>query len=90
MPSGYRIRLAARNEGLEYRDEFETYRFDVSLTGREWVVHMPPTKGEFMTHEMSESEENRVLPRVVGYLKTIYWFGIFPRRYTVRVVRGSR
>lgn len=90
MHNEYKIRLTARNEGLEYRDEYETYRFDVSLSGRGWVVHMPPTKGEFMVNEMSESEESRVLPRVVNYLRTIYWFGIFPRRYSVRVERASR
>ena len=83
----YKIRLA-RNEGVEYRDAHDVYRFNLSLTGYEWTLTLPGTKGDnFETHELSKEEEARVLTRIVDYLSTIKWLGFIPVSYTVKIVR---
>lgn len=41
MKKGYTPRLVARNEGIEYRDQFDVYRFNVKLVGRKWTVLLP-------------------------------------------------
>lgn len=73
----YGVRLAARNEGLEYRDEFEVYRFNVARKKRRWIVYLPGSKGEhFMTHELSDEERVRILPRIEEYLKGRRYLGL--------------
>src|SRR5262245_37315926 len=85
MGSGYRIRLVAKNEGLEYQDGFGEYRFNVSLDQKEWTVKLPPSKGESLApHELSAEEQSRILPRITAYLSRIRWFGLFPVSYIVR------
>jgi hypothetical protein len=82
------VRLTARNEGIEYVDDVDIYRFRVARIGRVWTLYLPCTKGpEFEVHELDEEEEARVLPRITKYLRTIWWFGFFPRRYTVVIER---
>jgi hypothetical protein len=53
VAANYRVRLAPKNEGLEYQDQ---------------------------------GESGRILPRVIGFLERVKWFGIFPRSYSVRVI----
>jgi hypothetical protein len=86
----YKIRLTARNEGIEYVDSLGVYHFNVALIDGAWRVYIPGTKGpNFEIHELGGEEKSRVLPRVIAYLETIWWLGIFRRRYSVVVVRGK-
>ncbi len=85
-----RVRLTARNEGLECRVGGEVFRFGVELRGREWTLFLPGTKGEqFERHEFDREEELRILPALVAHLSRIRWLGIFPRSYSVLVQRGE-
>jgi hypothetical protein len=87
-PSDYRVVLAAKNEGVDYMDDSGVYHFDVSQTRNEWTLIVPPSKGQkFEPHELTPDEEARILPRVTKYLSRIRWFGVFPRSYSVRIVR---
>jgi hypothetical protein len=82
------IRLAARNEGLEYQDDLGVYRFNVHLRKGEWTVLLPCSKGDSPAdHELSPEERERILPRIETFLSRIKWLGFFPRSYTVRFVR---
>jgi len=83
MKKGYTIRLVARNEGIEYRDQFDVYRFNVRLADRRWTVLLPGSRGGQMTHELSEAERDTILPRISGYLEARKYFGIFGRTYPV-------
>jgi hypothetical protein len=85
--ANYRVKLTAKNEGLEYRDESGTYRFNVSLRGRVWTLLLPGSRGDsYERYLMNEGERSRILPRVIGFLERVKWFGIFPRSYSVRIV----
>lgn len=69
MTDDYAIRLVARNEGIEYREGGEVYRFNVSLANRQWSGYVPGTKGDFFeVHELSAQERDRILPRIALYL----------------------
>jgi hypothetical protein len=70
MERGYTVRLVARNEGVEYRDQFDVYRFDVTLAGKKWTVVLPGSQGEqYATHELSDDERATILPRISKYLE---------------------
>jgi hypothetical protein len=87
VAANYRVRLAPKNEGLEYRDESGTYRFELSLSGRVWTLFIPGSRGDsYERYLMDQGERSRILPRVIGFLERIKWFGIFPRSYSVRVI----
>jgi hypothetical protein len=78
MKKGYTVSLVARAEGLEYRDEFGVFRFNVTKTNKTWVVFLPGSKGDFYeTHELSETEQERIFPRITRYLGTRRYFGFF-------------
>ena len=84
MTKGYTVKLVARNEGIEYRDQFDVYRFNVRLADRKWTVLLPGSKGEhYMKHELSEEERDTILPRISRYLEARKYFGIFGRAYPV-------
>ncbi len=88
MENDYRIRLTARNEGVEYRDAQGVYRFNVVLKGKEWTLFLPGSRGEsYEPHQLSEEEESRILPRVIHYLQSIKWLGFFRRSYSVALKR---
>ena len=92
MQKGYTVRLVARNEGLEYRDEFDVYRFNVRLAGKKWTVVLPGSKGEhYVTHELSEEERATILPRISKYLGGRKYFGFFGPSYPVifEIVKSS-
>src|SRR5258706_6126592 len=78
----------SKNEGVEYQDEFETYRFNVRLQDGVWLVVLPP--GKVSTLPLTDGELARVLPAVQVFLGRIRWFGIFPRTYSVRFVDEPR
>jgi hypothetical protein len=83
MDLGYKIRLVAP-EGLEYIDEHDIYRFGVSILNKAWVVTLPGSKGKYYeTHEMSEEERARILPRIEKHLAARRYFGLVGRRYPV-------
>jgi hypothetical protein len=85
----YTVRLTARQEGLEYRTDREVHRFDVLLTGRQWQLHLPGSRGEgFTPYELTAAEEAEILPRLVRHLERDRLFGIPIRSYTVRVCRS--
>jgi len=89
MPE-FRIFLAPKNEGIEYEDASGVYRFGLSRKRGEWQLHLPGSKGEaFEEHELSQEEADRILPRIVEYLSKIWWFGVFPRSYTVTTTRPN-
>jgi hypothetical protein len=77
----YSVKLIDRNEGVEYRDSRGAYRFGVRRDGQEWTLLLPPIP------EMRNVDESQMLDRITAYLSKIWWFGLFPRRYTVRVER---
>jgi hypothetical protein len=86
----YSVHLVARNEGIQYVDDNDVYRFNVALINRVWKLHLPCTKGsDYEVHVMSEEEEARILPRIIRYLEMIKWFGFFPVRYSVVVERNK-
>lgn len=85
----FKVRLTAKNEGIEYTDDTDVYRFNVSLQGDEWTVFTPPSKGDgYKLHALTDEEESRILPRITAYLQEIRWLLLFPRRYTVKVKRN--
>jgi hypothetical protein len=79
MTKEYSVRLVARNEGVRYRGPEGVYDFDVNLNGREWIVFLPS-----VPEIRNQQDESLVIGRVSTALSRIWWFGIFPRRYTVR------
>lgn len=82
----FRVRLVARNEGVEYQDETGIYRFNVSLDNRRWTVSLPGSRGgSYESHLMDEAERSRILPRVIEFLEHVKWFGLFRRSYSVRI-----
>jgi len=84
----YHVSLVARNEGLEYRDRFGEYHFDVRKEGRRWLILLPGSWGaDFQPHELTPDEECRIIPRLEKYLSRIWWLGVFPRSYSVGVAR---
>lgn len=86
MSEKFRVRLAARNEGVEYQDETGVYRFNVALKDRCWTLFLPGSRGaSYETHIMDEAERSRILPRVIASLERVKWFGLFPRSYSVRI-----
>jgi hypothetical protein len=87
---GYRIRLAPKNEGIEYRDQHGVHRFNVAREGRVWILHLPGSKGDaYEPHELTAEEEARIVPRVTSYLSDIRWLGVFRRTYSVRLQRDT-
>ncbi len=86
MTDKFRVRLVARNEGVEYQDETGVYRFNVSLNDRRWTLFLPGSRGgSYESHRMDEAERSRILPRVIEFLEHIRWFGLFRRSYSVRI-----
>lgn len=74
----YTIRLVARNEGVEYVNDVDVYRFRVEHVGQVWKLYLPCTKGaDYEIHELTEEEKTYILPRIVKYLETIWYFGFF-------------
>jgi hypothetical protein len=88
LSTQYKIRLTGRNESIEYRDELVTCRFGLGKIRREWILELPGIWDDGVhAGELSISDAERVLPRLVDFLSKIYWFGFIPMRYSVRVVR---
>jgi hypothetical protein len=80
----YTIRLVARNEGIEYRDESAVYRFNVRLADGIWRVYLPGSKGEnYQMHILTDQERYTVLPRIAEYLERKKYFGFVGSTYPV-------
>lgn len=75
----YTVCVGPRRESVEYREGTEVYRFGLAFKNRLWVVFLPGTRGElFEQHNLSDSERNRILPRIKSYLESrrqFHWFG---------------
>ena len=64
----YSIKLVARNEGIEYVDERDVYRFNVAFADKVWSVFLPCSKGKYYeSHELTETERAVVGPRSFGH-----------------------
>lgn len=83
-----RIRLIARNEGVSYEDEQGLLlHFDVLLQRGRWQLYLPGSRGPaFERYVMSAEESRVVLPRIVAFLESVKWFGLFSRSYAVDIV----
>ena len=80
----YFVRLVARNEGIEYTDERDVYRFNVAFADKAWSVFLPCSKGKYYeTHELTDQERAVVLPRITKYLEGRKYFGLFGPSYPV-------
>lgn len=87
----YQILLQAKNEGLSYEDTTGIYHFDISLEGKTWTVHLPPSKGmKFVRHNLTLQEQELFLPRIKKYLARIWWLGVWPVNYSVTFEENSR
>lgn len=88
MAKGFRIRLAPKNEHLEYQDGSGSYQFEIRLNnGKTWLVYLPCAKAGVSRHyRFTEEERSRILPRVEADLRRIWWFGVWPISYDVRIV----
>lgn len=77
MTARYKVRLVARNEGIEYIDERDIYRFNVALVNKIWRIQLPGSKGKnFQVHELTDDEETVILARIKRYLESKRYFGI--------------
>jgi hypothetical protein len=84
MVGSYQVRLVARNEGIDYVDEHDIYRFGVTFAEKLWRVSLPCSKGEgFRMHELTDEEAHVVLPRIKQYLESRRYFGIIGPTYPV-------
>ena len=84
----YRIRFAAKSKGLEYRDSEGVYRFVIDRDGKTWSLFLPAAKGDdYELHDLSPSEEARILPRVTRFLENQKWLVFFGGPYRVTIVR---
>jgi hypothetical protein len=84
MKEHYQVRLVARNEGIEYSDENDIYRFNVALTNGEWRVSLPGSKGkEYKTYDLTNAERSIVLPRIKAYLESKRYLGLVGPTYPV-------
>lgn len=84
MNEFYKVGLRARNEGIEYRDECDVYRFNVVLKGKRWTVYLPGSKGpSYQAHELTDRERGLILPRIKEYLERRRFFGVIGPSYPV-------
>ena len=84
---GFKVRITARGEGVEYRDENGVYRFYASGGWRQWKIYFPCTKGDdYHLHEMNEEERATVLSNIRNWFQSKRVFGFFGPRYTVSFV----
>jgi hypothetical protein len=80
----YTVKLVARNECIEYRDEHDVYRFRVAFKNKTWVVSLPGSKGaSYQPHELTHEEGDIVLARVKKYLEKKKYFGVVGPTYPV-------
>jgi hypothetical protein len=84
MSGTYKVKLVARNEGIEYRDEHDVYRFAASLKNQKWTVYLPCSKGEsYQVHELTDEERLLILPRIEQYLEGRKYYGLVGPSYPV-------
>ncbi len=85
-----KITLTARNEGIRYRDAGAVYHFNCCLDRKQWIVSLPPSKGEhYESHPLSPEEQSRIFPRITTFLSRIWWFGVWPVKYQVAFVEKA-
>jgi hypothetical protein len=85
------VKLRARNQLLRYQDASGIFHFSVARSGKQWLVHLPPSFGRGSEpHPLSPGEADRVLPRIERFLSRIWWFGVWPVRYSVSFVGGAK
>ena len=87
----YEIRLASKNEGIDYIDYNGIYRFNIFLKNKEWKLYVPGSFGDnFEKYNISREEEEIIITRIVRYLKKIKWLGLFTRTYEVKIIRNGK
>jgi hypothetical protein len=88
MSKNYNVKLVARNEGIEYRDEHDIYRFNVSLKNQRWIVYLPGSKGDgYQVHELTDEERLLIIPRIKEYLEERKYCGVVGISYPVAFER---
>jgi hypothetical protein len=56
----YSVRLVAKNEGIEYTDERDVYRFDVTFADKAWRVFLPCSRGKYYeTYELTDEDSRQ-------------------------------
>jgi len=86
----FQIRLASKNEGLDYEDATGVYHFNVRLSGKVWHVDPTPTKGDrFEPLLLSEAERWLLFDRIEEFLSRIWWLGVWPVRYQVKFAKEA-
>ena len=80
----YTIKLVARNEGVEYRDRIDVYRFNVEMRDDRWIVRLPGSKGSrYVRHDLTSNEQRTILPRIEKFLRHVKWFGFIKQSRSV-------
>lgn len=83
----YSVRLVARNEGIQYVDDVDIYRFKVSRDGEVWTLYVPGSKEpDYEVHDLDDEEKERILPRVVHYLERTKYFAFLRSKYSVEII----
>jgi hypothetical protein len=91
MKQNYSVKLVARSEGIEYRDEHDIYRFNTMLKNKKWTVFMPGSKGKyFEPHELTEEEQSTIPARIKKYLEAKKYFGFIGPSYPVIFEREGK
>jgi len=80
---GSTIRLAAKEEGLDFHDGSGNYRLNAYLDHGTWYVEVPGSRSE-SGEPWYPSEQQR--EAISAYLSKLKLFGLIPRRYRVEFV----
>ena len=83
MKDSFSVKLIDRTEAVEYREDSNTYQFDLGKEGRTWIIYLPSAP------DTAPGDADRILARITAYLRKRWWFGVFPMTYDVRVESKS-
>ena len=86
----FKIKLVARNEGIDYLDQGGAYKFNVGLHDNEWSLYLPASKDDCYPYQLTDEELHRIVPRIREFLTKVKWFGLFGGPYTVKVIDQNK
>lgn len=85
--SDFTIRFAAKGEGLEYRDAYGVFRFDIGYKKGIYYLQVPGYAGSNSGKpQISQQDFDRIIPRITKKLSFTKIFGLFPKHYRVEIV----
>ena len=85
--SDFTVRVVARGEGLEYRDVYGLYTFDLGYKKRTYYLQVPGYAGpDSGKRVLSKQDFDRIIPRIIKKLSREKLFGIFTLHYRVEIV----